>query len=319
MKNFLIRFTLFALLLLTLSWLADKLISSALRRSKQLDYGVWNDLLEGKVNADIIIHGSSRAWVQVNPARFEDVFKRKTYNLGIDAYGFHMQYCRHLELLQHNTLPSTIIHVLDYSIFDKADSLYSPQQFFPYLNDSLIAAFTSSYKGIDWFDRTLPFLRYVGETATLRHAAKILLRPDSNTPDKINGFQAQHLSWNNDLQNARNKLKDSYYEPVDSTIVNLFKKYIEECRAKKIQLILVYPPEYIEGQDFVRNRRDILKLFENIASQYELPYLDYSHHPICNDRQYFYNTEHLNAAGSDLFTDIFINDIKTLLVSNTRP
>jgi len=309
MKSFLIRFTIFITILLGLSWLLDIIITQSLQKSKQLEFASWNDLRQGRIDADIIIHGSSRAWVQINPAIIENKFHRRTYNLGLDAFGFHMQYCRHLLLLKHNKQPKIIIHVLDYSLFDKGNFLFNPDQFLPFIGDSIIDTFTEQYKGIDYFDRTLPFWRYVGHQRTIRHAGKILLRPDKNIADRINGYEPQYRLWNKDLESARTLMKAGKTEPIDSAVVSLFKKYIRDCRQRNIRLILIYPPEYIEGQNFIRNRKEILDLFREIAEENDVPYFDYSTHPISWQQKYFYNTEHLNAEGSDVFTKVLCEDL----------
>lgn len=310
MKLFFKKFLVFIILTIGLAWLTDFVISNLLRQSRQRDYGVWNDLLNGRIDSDIVIHGSSRAWVQLDPLILEQRFNKKTYNLGLDAFGFHMQYCRHLLLLKFNKKPSTIIHILDYSIFDKDRYLFNSEQFFPYLNDSLINAFTSEYEGIDIFDRKIPALRYAGKQVSLAHATKILLRPDLNEPDRYKGFQGQTFAWNDDLEKAKKRWKNNFYERVDSAMVNLFRNYIIDCREKNIQLLLANPPEYIEGRDFVKNRKEIFNLFKKIAQQNSIPFLDYSEHPMSKEKHYFYNSEHLNRRGAETFTTIFCEDLK---------
>jgi hypothetical protein len=317
MKKFVIKSLIFALSFLAMAYVTDEITSDSLRKSKQGYFGVWNVLLTGKINADIVINGSSRAWVQIDPAVLERQFHKRTYNIGIDAYAFHMQYCRYLLLVQRSKIPKTIIQVLDYSIFNKAEYLYYPDQFFPYLSDSTINKCISEYKGISRLDQMIPFFRYRGKTQLFSHAAKILLRPDLNEPDRYNGFQAQNFPWNDDLEKAKLSFPN-YHEPVDSSVVNLFRKYIEDCQHRGIKLIFVYPPDYIEGQDFVKNRKDIFALFERIAKHYQIPYYDYSNHPMAMERKYFYNTEHLNASGSELFTRIFCADLRSI-IGDERP
>jgi len=74
-------------------------------------------------------------------------------------------------------------------------------------------------------------------------------------------------------------------------------------------VLLVYTPEYIEGQQFVRNREDILQLYRDAAAEYEIPFLDYSDSALSTQRDLFYNAMHLNQTGSDRFTRQFAGDI----------
>lgn len=75
---------------------------------------------------------------------------------------------------------------------------------------------------------------------------------------------------------------------------------------------MVYTPEYIEGQEFTKNRSDIIQLFQEKSEQYQFPFLDYSNDTLSYDKQYFYNAMHLNKTGAELFTDKLIEDIQQL-------
>src|SRR5690348_17189263 len=191
MKQLLIRFSLFTVLILALAFVFDHIVTNLLQKSRQLEYGVWNDILQGKVNSDIVINGSSKAWVQVNTAIIERRFKTTAYNIGLDAFGFNMQDCRHQLLLKYNKSPKLIIHVVDVNMFDDDSVLYNKGQFLPYLNNDIISHHIHSYEGLNLADKSIPFYRYFGEQATLKHASKILLRPDLNQPDRYRGFAGQ--------------------------------------------------------------------------------------------------------------------------------
>ena len=104
----------------------------------------------------------------------------------------------------------------------------------------------------------------------------------------------------------------SYTADLDSASVELFRQYIQECKSLDINLILVYTPEYIEGQQFVTNRSEIMTLLKGIAQENNLPFLDYSDHYLSMDKKYFYNSMHLNATGAEIFTRILAHDIKQI-------
>jgi hypothetical protein len=318
MKLFLLKFLFFAILLFVFAIIADYCISTTLKQSRQGEYGVWNDLFQGKINADLIIHGSSRAWVQLNTHIIEEKFNMQSYNLGSDAYGFHMTACRHKLLLELNKKPSTIIQVLDFSMFDKGKYLYNTEQFFPYVSNPTIKEFTSSYEGLSVLDVILPYYRYIGKYRPQYLAAKILLRPDLNKPDRYKGYQGQNFTWNDDFDNAIKNVQGPFNENIDSAIVQLFRNYLEDCKKRNIQLIFVYPPEYIDGQNFVHNRAEIFRLFNSLALLYKIPLLDYSNHPMVYQKQYFYNSEHLNTQGADIFTDDFCKDVIELRILSKK-
>jgi hypothetical protein len=66
-----------------------------------------------------------------------------------------------------------------------------------------------------------------------------------------------------------------------------------------------YLPEEQEGQSLCVNRREVFRVFKQLATEFQVPFWDYSNHPLCQQRQYFYNSQHLNAKGAKLFSKDF--------------
>src|ERR1700761_3042758 len=78
MKKFIFQFLIFLAPFFLIAPFADIFLSRELKKSHvyaDSEYPTWNDILYGKVNAEIIINGSSRAWVQINPTMIEDSLK----------------------------------------------------------------------------------------------------------------------------------------------------------------------------------------------------------------------------------------------------
>jgi hypothetical protein len=90
----------------------------------------------------------------------------------------------------------------------------------------------------------------------------------------------------------------------------LFEKFIAECKKQNTKLIFVYAPEYIEGQIFTKNKDQVLSLYSNYSHKYNIPFYDYSNDAISYQKKYFYNTNHLNKTGAELFTTKLIDTLK---------
>ena len=313
MKFFLIKFALFIFLILVISFILDFFISYRLKSSRNLakgEYAVWNDIYNGKVNADLVVYGSSRAWVHIDPELLTEAFNISAYNLGIDGHGFLLQYFRHKELLKFNKRPKIIIHSLDITSFIKNPQLYNYEQFLPYMlfNKNILTA-TSGFEGFKIWDFIIPSFRYAAKKDIIDYA--FTKQGDADLPGdyRIKGYQGMDKVWNDDLVNAKTKIK-SYQAVIDSSILQQFEKYLAACKENNIKIILVYTPEYIEGQKFETNREEVMQLFKNISTKFSLPFYDYSNDSISYQRNYFYNAEHLNKTGSTLFTKLFIADLK---------
>ena len=111
------------------------------------------------------------------------------------------------------------------------------------------------------------------------------------------------------MEKAKNK-NENYLATIDTTILNLYRKFLTSCKSGGIEVILVSTPEHIEGQMYVKNRQEIINIFRELAQDYNLLFIDYSDNEICSDTAYFYNASHLNATGADLFTRILTTDLK---------
>lgn len=311
MKAFLRDVLLFLLPIFIVAPLADRFLSASLERSRNLDLGVWNDVLGGRVDADLVVYGASKAWVQVDTGMMAQALGQSTYNLGVDGSNFWLQYLRHLELMRHDHKPKVIVHVVDTFSLEKKRELYNLEQFLPYLrSDDLIREYTSSYDGYNVFDYYVPLVRYYGRRRPIVSALMLWARPQRVPADRIRGYQPQDKVWNGDLDAVRAEMK-SYSAKLDQASVQLFDKYLDQCKRDGIAVALVIPPEYIEGQQFVSNRDDVVALYREQARKYAIPLLDYSKDPLSYEKAYFYNAMHLNRRGAELFTKKLISDLSS--------
>lgn len=312
MKQFLTKSLYFVIPILVLVYPLDIFISKNLRQSNEY-YGeleVWNDIHGGNINADILIYGSSRAWVDINPFILEKSFGKDIYNLGLDGHNFWLQYLRHLEYLKHNNAPKHIIVAVDFNTLQKRKDLYLYEQFLPFmLWNTTIKYYTSSYEGFDFFDYYLPLLRYVGNSSLLKKSIGMAVENKNMPPFRIKGYLGVHKTWTNELAAAKSKM-DQYTIAIDSASVALFDAFLLECKNNNIGVSLVYTPEHIQGQQFVKNRAEVIQLFQNFAAKYDVQFLDYSNDALCQDTSNFYNATHLNHTGSQLFTKKLGQDLK---------
>jgi hypothetical protein len=312
MKKLIIKIVLFLLPILIVAFPIDYYLSNYFKKSHiNGDIEVWNDIYQGEINCDIAVYGSSRAWVHINPLIMEDTLKQSVYNFGIDGHNFWLQYLRHLEFKQYNHSPKMIILSVDEFSLQKRENLYNPDQFLPFmLWSKRIYEYTSSYKGYSVLDYYVPLIRYMGKWEIMGASIKSLFY-DINNSQKIRnkGFKGQKSKWNDDFEKAKKK-QSAYVAELDSASILLFNQFVRECKESCTELILVYTPEYIEGQNFISNRQEIIAIYKNTAKDYDLLFLDYSNDELCYHKRFFYNALHLNSEGADLFTKKLASDIK---------
>ncbi len=310
MKEFILKSLFFLLTPLIVLYPLDVLVSNKLKETNLAfgEFGVWNDIYDDNAEAEIEIMGSSRAWVHIDPEILEDSLSLSAYNFGVDGHVFISQYYRHLEFLKYNLNPKYIILSLDVASLSKKEGLHNMEQFLPYmLWNSDQEKYLSVYEGFTSLEYKLPFLRYIRNSSILSDMFNEEIK--QKMPLRKKGYEGQVKEWSSNFIKTKEQMK--HFElKLDSNAISLFENFIEDCKVKSIPLVLVYSPEYIEGQQFMANRSDVIDLYDEYVTKYDLLFLNYSNDSLCNDQSNFYNTTHLNKTGAELFTKKMSHDIK---------
>ena len=305
MKRIVIRLIIFCLPIIILVYPLDLLISNGLRYSTYSDGEIetWSDLYNGELNSEHLFYGSSRAWVHFSPSIMEEETELPFYNMGVDAHNFYMQYLRHQELLKYNLKPKMIVCGLDMASLEKRTDLYNKNMFLPFmLWNKSIEKTALTYEGFSKTDFIIPLYRYIGQFDAIKSGIKYYINPDDRF--RYKGYKGRDETWNSDLSQV-----GSFKINLDSISVQLFQNFIKECKLDSISLILVYTPEYVEGQNLVKNRSEIMDMYNKWAEKYNIPFLDYSNDSISYHKEYFYNAMHMNKTGSELFTRKLAKDL----------
>lgn len=314
MKKFVLQFIFFFIPIVLFAYVADVFISTNLKKSNEFvkgEYSTWNALYDKKVNSKILILGSSRAWTHLDAKMIGDSLKTSAYNLGMDGYTFWFQNYRRKLALRENPNPKLIIQSIDvFTLYNRKDLFY-PEQFLPYmLGNKELEKTSENYIGYTKYDYRIPLLRYFGKGKSIIEAFRMACNA-KNPLTRIKGFQGQEKLWNNDLENAKSKMS-SFSVKADSLSLSTFENYLIDCKKNNIKIVFVYSPEYIEGQNFIKNRKEMIQIYTNWSKKYNIPFFDYSNDSISYQKKYFYNAMHMNIFGAELFTTKFIKDLKSL-------
>lgn len=314
--KFLGRIFLFLLPVVLLAYPADVFISKNLEKSVVHVAGemiVWKDIYDGKINADIAIYGSSRAWVHFSPSILEDSLNLPAYNFGMDGLNFTFQYFRHKQYLKYNKKPKYIIISGDLFFFEEEDGFYNYSQIMPYMlfNRDYFKN-RETFKVYNMFSYFIPLYRYSGQNSEILRALIYAFGLETEKPYRVKGYMGQDLEWTGDFEKAK-KEKKQIEVNVNEKIKALFEQFIVECQADGIKVIIVYSPEYAGYREFVKNRSLITDTYKSIAEKYNLTFLDYSEDSISYDIGNFYNATHMNKKGSEMFIAKFASDIKGII------
>lgn len=313
MRRFAKYGALFLVVLLGFAFALDWAVTSGLRRSESFEYAEWNAIVNGEASAEIIIHGSSRSWVGLSPEIIGRQLDMTAYNLGVDGYPLAMQLARHRLYQKYNEDPRIILLCLDtYSLNDRAD-LYNNNQFLPYLDEEIIRDAVQPYDYFQWYDYSLPLVRYRGKVELIGRGLAELLNVKHYTNGKIKGYEAQEREWNDEFDRWLEQHPDGIDQVYLERLVSELDGFLAECGRDGIMVVLIYPPEFWQARDMVNNREEILSIYRDLAVKHQVQFLDYSYDAMAYSTEYFYNSQHLNKLGAEMFSAKLGGDLDDLL------
>jgi hypothetical protein len=300
----LLRILGFFCLVVILVFVLNAMINSGLRRLKTSQFGVSNKIVQGKINADIVITGSSRAVSHYDPRLIESATGHSAFNLGRNGSQTDMQLAVLKTYLKHNRKPEVIIQNLDAFSFVMTREVYDPAQYVPYLDEDDLYRALHQINPVVWRkNKYLPLYGYVVEDT--RFSWILGLRGFfgwSPHEDCFLGFNPRAGHWTDDFENFKSAhLKGTRFE-IEPAGVRVMDDLIQVCHDRGIKLIFVYSPEYREMQSLTQNRPEIFAKFRELSEQHQIPIWDFSDWAHSADTDFFRNSQHLNAEGAELFS-----------------
>ena len=309
MKRFFCNILLFVLPAWAVLAVVDYIYSEAAIRSNRYCIESWYDLMNGNIESDVIVMGSSRAWVHINPLILDSILNTNSYNIGFDGSCINRQVRKYYLFRRYNKKPKLIIQNIDYASLGYTIG-YMREQFFPYFwNRSMRNEFFNS-EPFSFEEKYIPFYRYL-RNFNMQQLYDIVAN-SSRTLTK--GYEGKERKWDG---SAYNEIRSIEFVPNYTTMM-MFDNFLKETIADSIKVVFVYAPLFYGAINKISNLDEMYAAYESIANKYNIPILDYSNMAICLDKTYFYNALHLNKRGAEIFTDSLAYDIKKMNILPER-
>jgi hypothetical protein len=313
------RIACFFAVIIVLAFGLHLMITSGIRRIRTGQYGVSNRMMQGKINAQVIITGSSRAVSHFDPRIIEAQTGRSAFNLGRNGSQTDMQLAVLKAYLEHNRKPEVVIHNLDAFSFVDTREVYAPAQYVPYLYDQELYQPLRKINRNTWKSRYLPLYGYVVDDMTFSWMLGVRALVGWSPPeDFFLGFNPRSRKWTDEFQRFKSGNTEGVRWPVDPDGMQSMEDLIRLCQQRGIQLIFVYSPEYAEMQKLTTNRAEVFDRFRELATRYHVPLWDYSDWRYAADTQYFQNSQHLNADGAAIFSSDLAGRLKTYFAAQSQ-
>ena len=144
MKKYLLNTLLFTILCLIFAFALDTILSFRLRQNQNRMFANWNQIYNDTTNYDLVINGSSRAWVQYNPFIIDSILYINSYNLGIDGSPINRQIIKYQKYCDLHKMPKYLIQNIDFVTMGFGYG-YERVQFFPYFFFAVIRVFCKEH------------------------------------------------------------------------------------------------------------------------------------------------------------------------------
>jgi hypothetical protein len=281
----------------------DAIVSHGLRQVRTGTFGVWNRIVRGTIGADLVVSGSSRALNHYDPRVLARATGLTAFNIGLNGSQTDMQLARLRVYLRRNRRPRLVIHNLDhFSLQVSPGEVFDPAQYLPYLDEPALRDALLHIDRDAWKWR-LPLYGYAVEDVRFTWlkglAAAIGWQPDE---DHADGFLPQRRDWSDEFERWRARAPAGTHVPVQPAGVAALQQLMRLCGDMEVPLLLVYSPEYVAAQQQTLNRDLIFARFAEMAQRHGAELWDYSDHPLSGQARGFVNSQHLNAAGAQAFS-----------------
>lgn len=297
---------------LVVIFVLQTIINFAVKSINVGEYGVFNKINEGKINADILISGSSRALKAINPKVIEKELGLTCYNIASDGSDLGVQLPKLKWYLENNKTPKILIQDIAQFGGDISNTIYEPFKYLPYLsNDSL-------FKGLERIDPDIWYNKYLFPVNLIYYNfdfyAKLgieLIQSFRDQEKYINGFLPDNSKWSSNFE----QYKKEHPDGINCSAPQDYKAYISElikyCRQNKIILVFIVLPNYYRLKEVTHNLKDI-GVYYNSLSEPFVYYYDYSNSDISKNEKYLYNFTHLNLDGANYFTKLLTVELKNI-------
>lgn len=310
MYKFLQKILIFTTLWFIISYIADFFVTNLIKKSNAREIVVWQDLFNSKIDADIIVLGSSRAVNHYNPLYMDSVLNLKCYNLGQCGKLVDMDFLRYkLYKKYNNTQPKIIIWDVFHNSLGKSDG-FLDAILTPYIHeDRMFEALKQSDSTITYADKYLPLIRYWKKSYIFQYAFKNTFY--DNNPYR--GFSGEVRTWQ---PNGMENIKDgSLVCKREEKIIDEFINTIREMQSDGAEIFLVYSPFFCRGKNKVKELDDMVKLFDSIAENEHCYFINFISDSICLDSSFFYNSTHMNVEGAKQFSIKLSNIINSKIIN----
>ncbi len=273
----------------------DIVIGKMLRKNYDTIKGGENYLASqsiAKADSQVMIFGSSRAVNILNPAVLASELKASCFNAGRMGQSVFYHYAV-LEAVLKRYTPAVVILSIDAADFAKGQEDYDKlSQLLPYYSEHPEIRAVAEMKGPFEKIKMLSFIYPYNSLVLPIMKAKL-------APGNGNYMNNGYMPLEKKVQGPRLKVDYAKTALLDSNKVNAYRKFIDACKERNVQLFIVCPPYRIDASGTDKT----IETAGAIAKEQGIDFFNYARDTFytANDG-YFADFRHLNKTGADIFS-----------------
>jgi len=303
MKKFLLRILFFLIMMVLVSSIPCIVFEKkALNTTDKTPYKRINEICNMQnVNADLIVLGNSRARESYNDSLMTRLIGMRCLNLGNGGYSFdyvyHIMYNNYLK--QNQPPKYIIVDISPWGTFSHTNPVYTIQML-PYI----------TRPGFEFFQELCPrwskanyilFVKYFGKLGKVCKELDYLTQPTAQKSKPNN------LEWPKDCVGEPHRVE----QECDEQIINLFVRFLDECKEQNISVILVCSPMHVEDGLCYFDMDVFWNIIKWCNRGTKFPLVSYQDF-FDSDTAFFTDPIHLNQYGKQVFTTKLMHDLDSV-------
>lgn len=266
-----------------------------------------SELLDS-INADILIIGDSKAACSYSTLVFDSLCKMNVCNLGVSGQPYGFSILRYNVYRKHNKKPHLIIINADKSEFDLIVKDFESNQFLPYLNNEDVKPYAAEL-GFSLLDLYFPMYKYIGNYKLIAFGFAYACGIMKSNRQHYKGYYNGNTPFDDSDFKKHMQTADSIYDTINPTAIKILTRFIEQNQSDSINMIFIQAPTFDKLQQHISMYRQQF-IYDSLSVEYSIPQLNFTTLEWTSDSSYFYNPNHVNIKGAELFSTIITDTLQ---------
>jgi len=296
MKTLFLKLSLIIVITVTLSgFLFGFIVPKLLIRSGDGYINRWHEFYSEKTNADLVCLGSSRVHRHFDPRIIDSITQLKTEVVATAGAQFNFYEKLYEDYLKRNPKPKLLVVGIDLTGLGLHPVVPNPEYFFPFIRPSDAIADFDEFNVLKYC-KPLGYFYY-----------KELYYEKITNPEQaphFAGYSPRNEPWDSEQEPFIGKFKNGFTLDINEQVIRDIFEFMSEQQKEGVKCIGVIAPEYYPVWKIENNRGEALEKLHTMSIRYSVRVINFSDsaYKLCFNKNDFYNSEHLNKAGAEIFS-----------------